>query len=158
MGSIESRIDAAKSSVKENVVGFQAQQREIQMAINISQARDMVQYMSGVWVGIATLVALKTAGSGSFPAPAAVPLAVLPIVIGYQADMAYGSKLRRVVLEAEHILENERERFIPPKQAPFSHLYDKERTTLASSKWASVGRVSSYWPSMVQKQLGEQVE
>ncbi len=38
---------------------------------------------------------------GAFPKPLAEPLIVIPLFGSYQADMAYGSKMRRVVLQAE---------------------------------------------------------
>ena len=61
------------------------------------------------------------------------------------ADMAYGNKLTRVVKEAEHIMENERGRFIPPKQAPFEKRYGEADRALASDATA----VGTYWPSFL---------
>jgi hypothetical protein len=55
------------------------------------------------------------------------------------ADMAYGNKLERVVAEAEHIMDNERYRFIPPKQAPFEKLYRDEDKVGRSKEIYAVG-------------------
>ena len=53
-----------------------------------------------------------------------MPLVVIPLIGGHQADMVYGSKVRRVELEAARILEHERHRFIPPMQAPLASLHE----------------------------------
>lgn len=50
------------------------------------------------------------------PSVAVVPVVVGGFLLGNMADMAYGNKLARVTKEAEHILENERVRFVPVKQ------------------------------------------
>ena len=65
------------------------------------------------------------------PPVAGVPVVIGALVLGNVYDMAYGNKMLRVVKEAEHILEHERGRFVPFKQAPFSKFYtDEERATL----------------------------
>jgi DhnA family fructose-bisphosphate aldolase class Ia len=64
----------------------------------------------------------------------------IPVVMGAFGlsnlyDMAYGTKLTRVVKEAEHIMANERHRFVPPKQAPFNRFYTKaEKAAVADIK------------------------
>mmetsp|Transcript_1534 Transcript_1534/g.2094 ORF Transcript_1534/g.2094 Transcript_1534/m.2094 type:complete len:100 (+) Transcript_1534:1-300(+) len=57
-----------------------------------------------------------------------VPVVVGGLALGNLADMAYGNKLARVGKEAELILQEERYRFVPMKQAPFAkHYTDAER-------------------------------
>jgi hypothetical protein len=57
--------------------------------------------------------------------------------------MAYGNKLARVTKEAEYIMEYERSRFVPAKQAPFSKFYiDEERRWFEEST-----RVSELYPN-----------
>lgn len=139
--------------VSDAAYGYMAKQREIQMSVNMAQARDMTQYVAGVWCGLATVGALGTMRLGAFPKPLAIPLCVLPIVGGYQADMAYGTKLRRVTLEAQHIMDAERYRFVPPKQAPFASVYEEENEALQATALAKTGRVGSYWPSFAREWL-----
>lgn len=43
--------------------------------------------------------------------------------------MAYGNKISRVVKEAEFIMDNERYRFVPLKQAPFAKHYEEEASS-----------------------------
>ena len=47
--------------------------------------------------------------------------------------------------EAEHIMDQERGRLIPPHQAPFSALYGADERSAASD----AGAVGSYWPSFM---------
>eukprot|EP00293_Proteomonas_sulcata_P019220 CAMPEP_0184314160 /NCGR_PEP_ID=MMETSP1049-20130417/71759_1 /TAXON_ID=77928 /ORGANISM="Proteomonas sulcata, Strain CCMP704" /LENGTH=117 /DNA_ID=CAMNT_0026631937 /DNA_START=39 /DNA_END=392 /DNA_ORIENTATION=+ len=79
------------------------------------------------------------------PEIVAVPLVLGGFGLINLADMAYGTKLTRVVKEAEHIMEHERYRFIPPKQAPFHKVY----TEAERKPHASVGAVGTYWPSFL---------
>lgn len=59
-------------------------------------------------------------------------------------DFAYGNKLVRLVKEAEHIMEFEKERFVPPKQTPFVSSMRRKRRR---NKFEATGNaVSSYWP------------
>jgi len=154
MGSmVSSRMEAGVHTMRDQVIGFQAQQREVQMAIGMAQTRDLLQYIFGVWTGFAAIGVLATAKHRKFPAPLAIPLLVLPIVGGYQYDFAYHNKLRRVTQEAEHILEHERFRFIPPKQAPFSGLYEEEAKNLTGTPFHGAGRVGSYWPEPIRAWL-----
>mmetsp|Transcript_16275 Transcript_16275/g.29775 ORF Transcript_16275/g.29775 Transcript_16275/m.29775 type:complete len:154 (+) Transcript_16275:180-641(+) len=145
-----SSMSASIGNVKSQMVEFQAQQREIQMAVMMAQTRDLVQYIAGVWTGLIGVGVLAKVKSGAFPVPLLVPLSVLPLIATYQADMAYNTKMRRVTLEAEHILEHERYRFIPPKQAPFAYLYEKELEARQLAGLDSSQRVGLYWPAFIR--------
>jgi hypothetical protein len=73
-----------------------------------------------------------------------------------QYDIAYGNKLMRIAKEAEYILEHESHtaRFVPPKQAPFSFVYDRQREDLVKSgDWDQNTRVGECWPSPLQRML-----
>ena len=65
-------------------------------------------------------------------------------------DMAYGTKLKRVVQEAEYILEFEKEMLVPPKQAPFHKFYSQVEDTRTAP------RVGEYWPFGLKKLLPRQ--
>ena len=66
----------------------------------------------------------------------------------YTADRAYGTKMTRIVKEAEYIMDHERYRFVPPRQAPFNYVYDKERIE-SSEKLDGSNRVGKWWPSPI---------
>jgi hypothetical protein len=72
-----------------------------------------------------------------------VPIVIGSLVLGNMADMAYGNKLARVTKEAEYIMEFERERFVPPKQAPFAKFYTPEERMVFEAST----RVSELYPN-----------
>ena len=103
------------------------------MAVNIARARDNIWIFGGAWTtytcGVVMAKTLGTRGKVVVPPIAVVPVIVGGLVLGNMADMAYGNKLARVTREAEYLMEYDRERFVPPKQAPFHKYYlDDEKT------------------------------
>ena len=78
------------------------------------------------------------------PPLAGVPVVVGGILLGNMADLAYGNKLVRVAKEAEHILENERARLVPMKQAPVRRFYSEEETAAMFDRATAAGLL---WPS-----------
>lgn len=101
-------------------------QREIQLAINIARARDALFVGSAVWGTLTSGVVLAKLAGKKVPPLAAAPIVVGAIVLGNTADLAYGNKLSRITKEAEYLLEHERERFVPMKQAPFAKFYTED--------------------------------
>ena len=77
------------------------------------------------------------------PPVAGVPIVIGALMLGNMADMAYGNKLQRVTKEAEYLMEFERERFVPPKQAPFSKFYSEDERYLFEAST----RVSALYPN-----------
>lgn len=67
------------------------------------------------------------------------------------ADMAYGTKLIRVTREAEHIMDAEGERLVPPKQAFF---YDKFKQEHRSA-YPEVTAVGTHWPQFLPCNSGK---
>lgn len=91
----------------ERQIQMQNQMRERMVAQQVAGAREMF-----LWLGSFYLLA----GTGMIAAfakskkPAAVaPLLPLTFLVGYQADLAYGSKVARIRAEAENILQYERD-------------------------------------------------
>jgi len=60
-------------------------------------------------------------------------------------DAAYGNKMLRVVRETEHLLEHERGRFCPPKQAPFRGVYSEDE----AADLGAATPVGELWPSFL---------
>jgi len=112
-----------RDRVEEEIARRMMIQREVQMAVNIAKARDTLQIFGSAWatfVGVATVA--KLAGK-NVPPTTGIPIVIGGLVLGNIADMAYGNKLAHVSKEAEHIIDNERVRLVPTKQAPASRFY-----------------------------------
>ena len=114
------------------------------MAVNVAKARDSIQIFGSLWLvygtGLATAKLLKK----PVPGPAAIPLVVGAIALGNMADMAYGNKLARVNKEAAHLLEHERERFVPFPQAPFAKFYTPEERAIFYDKATASGDLAPF--------------
>merc|ERR1719251_608633 len=77
------------------------------MAQQIAKSREMFLWLGSFYVlaGSAML-----AGFVRTKKPAAIaPLLPLTFIMGYQADLAYGTKVNRIRAEAENILQYERD-------------------------------------------------
>uniref|UniRef100_A0A7S0AHY8 Uncharacterized protein n=1 Tax=Minutocellus polymorphus TaxID=265543 RepID=A0A7S0AHY8_9STRA len=128
-----------KAAVDEELGRRMMIQREVQMAVSIAKARDVIQIFGSAWaVLVGGLAGAKIAGR-KVPTLAAVPVVVGGLVLGNIADMAYGNKLARVSKEAEYILDNERARLIPLKQAPVARFYSAEEKSKMFDAATSAG-------------------
>uniref|UniRef100_A0A7S3PS65 Plasminogen receptor (KT) n=1 Tax=Aplanochytrium stocchinoi TaxID=215587 RepID=A0A7S3PS65_9STRA len=146
MGSVvSSTVEEKVNEFKEMQMRQAALQREVMMAVNTAQARDRIQWGAGVYSFLFLGASANLAKHGSVPTVMKAPLVVGGIGLAFMTDMAYGTKLQRVIREAEYILEHERERLVPPRQVPFYSLYEEE----AAAQDPSVKRVGSYWPSFM---------
>ena len=113
-------VSKIKTTVEDEIARRMMVQREIQMAVNIARARDTLMVFGSAW-GLLTsgIVTAKVLGK-PVPPVAGVPVIVGGLLLGNLYDMAYGNKMLRVAKEAEYMLDNERGRFVPFRQAPFS--------------------------------------
>lgn len=142
--SLKNAGGKVKEQVEEEIGRRMMIQREVQMAINISKARDMLQIFGSTWaVYVSGLVAAKAARKPVPPA-AIIPVVAGGLLLGNMADMAYGNKLQRVSREAEYILEHERERMVPLKQAPMAKYYSDEEKSAMFDQATPAGLL---WPS-----------
>jgi hypothetical protein len=112
------------------------------LAVSIAKARDALQWYGGLYAGIFS-IAVPAALAGKAPKVVLAPALVGGFMLINMADMAYGNKLQRVVSEAEYIMENERERFVPPQELPFSKFYTEEE----KAKVRDVPATGELWPS-----------
>jgi hypothetical protein len=145
---LDKQVNKAYNGISE----FQNSGREVQMSIQIAQTRDMLQWGAGVWLTILTGSTIATVKQGAFPKPAAIPLFFGGVVLANMTDMAYGTKLKRVVQEAEYIREHEREMLIPLKETPFRRLFEEE----VKNDTREASRVGNYWPTFVRAYLPRQ--
>jgi Uncharacterised conserved protein (DUF2368) len=148
MGLTQSKIEQRRaeiaSVVETEIYRKLMVQRETQMAINIAKARDNIQVFGSIWLTYATTLTLATIAKRPVPSFAAVPLVIGGIALGNMADMAYGNKLARVNKEASYILENERARFVPFPQAPFSRFYTVEERAVLYDKATASGDLQPF--------------
>lgn len=137
-------LQRIKSNVETEFAKRAMMQREVQMAINIAKARDNLQIFGSLWLTLVSGVTVAKIGGKKVPGAMGIPIVVGAIVLGNMADMAYGNKLQRVTREAEYILDNEKARFVPLKQAPFRQFYTDEETAAMLDQATAVGDL---WPS-----------
>merc|ERR1739844_187545 len=111
---------------------MQNQMRERMVASQVAGAREMFLWLGGFYV---------IAGSGMIAGfartkkPAAiVPLLPLTFIVGYQADLAYGSKVNRIKAEAENIMQYERDLIEIPSGLPSLSSIDAARIRAQDEK------------------------
>mmetsp|Transcript_28850 Transcript_28850/g.40232 ORF Transcript_28850/g.40232 Transcript_28850/m.40232 type:complete len:154 (-) Transcript_28850:137-598(-) len=114
-------------------------------SVNIARARDSLQWYGGLYAAFITGVTTAKIAGKSIPPVVAAPIVMGGFMLSNMADMAYGTKLQRIVKEAEYMLEHERGRFPPPKQAIFADKYTAEEQAV----YANIGAVSTYWPGFL---------
>ena len=137
----------ATRPVEDAVLRRQALMREVQMSVGIAQARDTLVVFGTPYALFVTTVAGRLALGRPVPGLAALPAIIGGLVLSNVADMAYGNKMARVLGEAESIMEHERYRLVPPKQAPFRRVYDD--TPEADHPWSTQATpVGSFWASL----------
>lgn len=133
-----------KSNVEDEISRRAMMQREAQMALNIAKARDSLQIFGSVWLTFVTGVGAARMAGRTVPGVVGVPILVGAVVLGNIADMAYGNKLQRIVREAEYIMDSEKARFVPFKQAPFAKFYTEDEKAAMLDQATAVGDL---WPS-----------
>lgn len=132
-----------KKTIDDEIAKKMMLQREIQLAVNIAKARDTLWIFGTAWACLLTGFSTAHALGRKPPALLAVPIVVGGLALGNMADMAYGTKLNRVTKEAEYILEHERARFVPFRQAPFFKYYGEEE----KSRYYAANAVGDLFPN-----------
>jgi len=116
----------------ERQIQMQDQMRERMMAQQIAKSREMF-----LWLGSFYAVAggAMLAGFVRTKKPAAIaPLLPLTFIVGYQADLAYGSKVNRIKAEAENIMQYERDLIEIPSGLPSLSSIDAARIRAQDEK------------------------
>lgn len=133
-----------KEAVNDEIAKRMMAQREIQLALTIARTRDTLFVFGSAYGVFATGVVTAKALGKKVPPLAGVPLVVGGLALGNLYDLAYGNKLLRVAKEAESILDRERGRLVPFKQAPFAKFYtDAEKGAL----WEDSTPVGDLFPN-----------
>ncbi|XP_030756334.1 plasminogen receptor (KT)-like isoform X2 [Sitophilus oryzae] len=99
------------------------QMRERQVALEIARQRELFYWMSAFYFTsvIGSVYRLKKKLS------LLAPLVPLTFLYAYQADLAYGNKLHRILIEAEHIMQFEEDLLSLPLGVPTASSIDLKR-------------------------------
>ncbi|CAD8056974.1 unnamed protein product [Paramecium primaurelia] len=96
-------------------------QRQTQLAMQFASGKEFFNWFASFYALIFPLCILGALKKKS-PFPI-IPLIPLGFVCGYQYDMYYGDKMKRIRLEAERLIDNEPQLFYFPKNA---HIVSQE--------------------------------
>lgn len=116
----------------ERQIQMQDQMRERMMATQIARARDLFVWL-GSFYGVAGGAMLAGFARTKNPRILA-PLLPLTFVVGYQADMAYGTKMNRIKAEAENIVMYEKDLIEIPGGLPTLSTIDAGRMKAQQEK------------------------
>nr|XP_023021382.1 plasminogen receptor (KT)-like [Leptinotarsa decemlineata] len=101
------------------------QMRERQVALEIAKSRELFYWYGAFYL---TSIAWAVTCYRFKRKPVFLtPLVPLTFVITYQADLAYGNKLQRIIVEAENILQFESEILALPLGVPTASSIDLKR-------------------------------
>ncbi|CAH1775216.1 unnamed protein product [Owenia fusiformis] len=109
----------------ERQLAMQNVMRERMMATQIARSRDLFYWFASFY-SLALIGGI--AGFRHTRKPAAiVPLVPLTFILGYQADMAFYTKIHRIQVEAESILKSEQDLLAMPGGVPTVETIDQAR-------------------------------
>ena len=139
-----------RDQIEEEISRRMMIQREVQMSVNIAKARDTIQIFGSAYLTFVTGITVAKLAGKSVPPIAGVPVVIGGLMLGNIFDLAYGNKLARVSKEAEYIMEYERSRLVPMRQAPVSRFYTQEEKEAMFDIATAAGCV---WPSSLFSRL-----
>ncbi|XP_064120531.1 plasminogen receptor (KT)-like isoform X1 [Macrobrachium nipponense] len=116
----------------ERQIHMQNEMREKMMSMQIARSRELLYWFGTFYIvaGIGMIAGFRrTRKPGTL-----VPLLPLSFLLAYQADLAYGSKLNRIKMEAENILLFERDLVSIPMGVPTPSSIDEARERQEESK------------------------
>jgi len=116
----------------ERQIHMNNEMREKMMALQLSRARELL-YWEGAFYVLATIGMISGYRRTKKPGTL-VPLLPLTFMVGYQADLAYGSEMNRIKMEAENILLFERDLVSLPLGTPSLSSIDEARERQEEAK------------------------
>ena len=114
-GVLSTAGESVANKMAENQKATMASQREAQqkmmetnmkrqVAIQMAATRERLNWQFVGWSIVTTAIGVRFAATKQIHATAAFPLVILPYLMLYQADMAYGNKMDRIKAESDRIL------------------------------------------------------
>ncbi|KAK4300149.1 hypothetical protein Pmani_017552 [Petrolisthes manimaculis] len=116
----------------ERQIHMQNEMREKMMSMQVARSRELLYWFGSFYIVAA--LGMITGFRRSKKPGTLVPLLPLSFILAYQADMAYGSKLNRIKLEAENILVFERDLVSLPMGVPTPATIDEARERQEETK------------------------
>lgn len=115
----------------ERQIQMQNAMRERMMAAQIAKAREMFLWLGSFYclATVAMIGGYRKTGSRA----ALAPFLPLSFLVGYQADLAYGTKINRITAEAENILTFEHDLVDSPMGMPSVASLDMARQAQADA-------------------------
>jgi len=101
------------------------QMRERQVALEIAKQRELFYWLGAFY--FTSLVGAFTSYRYKRKISVLTPLVPLTFILAYQADLAYGNKLHRILVEAENIMQFEQELLELPLGVPTPASIDLKR-------------------------------
>ena len=144
--TINNQATALEQSIDNKINRRMMIQREVQMSVNLAQSRDSLMWFSGLYSLYLLSLSVAILSRRNVPKVAGIPILIGGFGLLNMYDLAYGSKLSRVIKEAEYIMDNERWRLIPPNNSPLSSLYEEEDII---DPFIESRAVSTYWPTFL---------
>ncbi|XP_056017350.1 ribonuclease H1-like [Ostrea edulis] len=129
----------------ERQIQMQNQMREKQMAMMVARGRDIFQWFGafyGTYATFAILANMKTKGKAK---GMIAPLLPLTFILGYQYDLAYGSKVERMRQEADRVLDTESSLLNLPHGLPTFDSIEKGRLKTKDASAVSKGHDIFLW-------------
>lgn len=129
LAAVKNDTEAAVSGalIRSKLIDLKSQKskRDQELAFKIATVRERIQWLAGFYVSLFAFNFARMRLSGEAAQFSPLPLAWLPYVgtpflFCYQIDFAYGTKLERINIEAQHILKSEKHWFNKPIRLPKS--------------------------------------
>ncbi|XP_045468344.1 plasminogen receptor (KT) [Harmonia axyridis] len=112
----------------ERDIQMRSQLREREVALEIAKQRELFFWYGAFYLTAVTWSALGYRYKRNVSVFA--PLIPLSFLMAYQTDLAYGTKLHRIIVEAEHILQFEPEIVQLPLKVPTAASLDLRRAEI----------------------------
>ncbi|XP_044762991.1 plasminogen receptor (KT) [Coccinella septempunctata] len=116
----------------ERDIQMRSQLREREVALEIAKQRELFFWYGAFYLTAATWSALGFRYKRKVSVFA--PLIPLSFLMAYQTDLAYGTKLHRIIVEAERILQFEPEIVQLPLKVPTAASLDLRRAEIRDQK------------------------
>jgi Uncharacterised conserved protein (DUF2368) len=81
--------------------------QDISLAVNVAKARERFRWEFGYLCTLTIGTGVRWMQTLKFPVPMLLPISAMAFVTAYEYDLGYGSKLRRINMEAMRILQRE---------------------------------------------------
>jgi hypothetical protein len=155
INSVEKRIEQKQldAAIRQQLLSFKKlkRRRDYEIATKIATTRDRVYWMCGFYGAMGTASIGRMIYLREFNALPLkyVPFVLVPFLVAYQADFAWGTKVDRIDKEARKILKSEKHWFTEPMElSPLLQEHYMTYWTETNKKLEAKGYLpESHWAS-----------